>query len=31
MDKVVKALVIGMLTVLVKVLADHWGKEEKEE
>ncbi len=30
MDKIVKALVIGMLTVLVKVLADNWGKEEAE-
>ncbi len=28
MDKIVKALVIGVLTVLVKVLADNWGKEE---
>lgn len=31
MDKIVKALVVGMLTVLVKVLADHWGKEGAEE
>lgn len=31
LEKIVKAVIIGLLTVLVKVLADNWGKEGGEE